>query len=58
MESDDDDKTQFNQRNDEIKLIKSKKYELKYEEDYLILLIETYSDNNAYFKMRKKNHLN
>ena len=57
MESDDDDKTQFNQRNDEIKLIKSKKYELKYEEDYLILLIETYSDNNVYFKMRKKNHL-
>ena len=57
MESDEEKISQFNELNNEIKLIKSKKYELKYEEDYLTLLIETHSDNNVYFKIRKKHHL-
>ena len=57
MENDEDKITQFNKVNKEIKLIKSKKYELKYEEDYFTLIIETHSDNNVYFKIRKKHHL-
>ena len=54
MENDEDKITQFNKVNKEIKLIKSKKYELKYEEDYFTLIIETHSDNNVFFQNKKK----
>ena len=40
-----------------MKLIESKKYELKYEDDTYTLLVERYSDENIYFKLRKSNNL-
>ena len=40
-----------------VKLIESKKYELKYEDDPYTLLVERYSDENIYFKLRKSNNL-
>ena len=40
-----------------MKLIQSKKYELKYKDDIYSLLVERYSDENIYFKLRKLNNL-
>ena len=40
----------------QFKLIESKKYELKIGEEIYSLLLEIYSDNNIYFKLRKTNN--
>ena len=40
-----------------IKLIQSKKYQLKHGEEVYYLLLDIYSDNNIYFKLRKANSL-
>ena len=40
-----------------LKLLESKKYELKYKDDIYSLLVERYSDENIYFKLRKSNNL-
>ena len=47
----------YNTPNFQLKLIESKKYELKYKEDIYSLLIERYSDDNIFFKLRKSNNL-
>ena len=39
------------------KLIELKKYEIKYEQDIYLLIIEMYSDDNICFKLRKNNNL-
>ena len=39
------------------RLIESKKYELKYEEDVYSLFIKLYSDETICFKLRKENSL-
>ena len=49
--------TPFNIPNYEAKLIESKKYILKHEENIYSVLMETYSDNYIYFKIRKYNNL-
>ena len=38
-------------------LIESKKYELKYKEDFYSLLIKRYSDDYIQFELRKSNNI-
>jgi len=40
-----------------LQLLESKKYELKYKDDIYSLLVERFSDENIYFKLRKSNNL-
>ena len=48
--------TPFFMQDYQFKLIESKKYELKIGEEIYSLLLEIYSDNNIYFKLRKTNN--
>ena len=49
--------TPFLIQKNQFKIIESKKYELKYENEEFSLLMEIYSDDNIYFKLRKSKNL-